>query len=185
MPKYRYTAVDSHRKPVSGELEAASVEAARQGLAAGGLDPQSISLSEIRRPARREGWLSTEEVVELARGLAELSKAGLPLAGGLRALARELPGGRLPGVLREAVMELCGEMDIECLDDRPLTVHEMLAAEEMFVTGSCTGVRPVVRVERRAVGDEKPGPLARRIMQAYQQMLDRECPPGPAETRKG
>lgn len=46
------------------------------------------------KPAPRQGWLSTEDAVELARGLAELTKAGVPLAGGLRALAGELPGGR-------------------------------------------------------------------------------------------
>ncbi len=107
MPRYRYNAVDSEGKPVSGELEAAGAEAAREELAAAGLDPQSISLSEIRRPARRGGWLSTEEAVELARGLAELTKAGLPLPGGLRALAGELPGGRRPYVLWY-VMRLVG-----------------------------------------------------------------------------
>jgi len=99
MPRYRYNAVDSQGRPVSGEVEAAGVEAARKELAAGGLDPQSISLAEIPPPSPRGGWLSTEETVELARGLAELTKAGLPLAGGLRALADELPGGRRPYVL--------------------------------------------------------------------------------------
>ncbi len=56
------------------------------------VDPQG-------KPAPRQGWLSTEEAVELARGLAEVTKAGVPLAGGLRALAGELPGVRLPSVL--------------------------------------------------------------------------------------
>ena len=100
MPRYRYTAVNPQGKPASGELEAAGVEAARRELGATGLDPKSISLSEIRRPPPRQGWLSTEEAVELARGLAEVTKAGVPLAGGLRALAGELPGAGLPGMLR-------------------------------------------------------------------------------------
>jgi len=106
MPRYCYNAVDSQGKPVSGELEAAGVEAAREELAAAGLDPQSISLSEVSPPSPRGGWLSTEDAVELARGLAQLTKAGLPLAGGLRALARELPGGRLPDVLRAMSSQL-------------------------------------------------------------------------------
>jgi general secretion pathway protein F len=99
MPRYRYSAVDSQGKPASGEVEAAGVEAARQELAAAGLEPKSISLSEIPPPSPRGGWLSTEETVELARGLAQLTKASLTLAGGLRALADELPGGRRPYVL--------------------------------------------------------------------------------------
>ncbi len=82
----------------------------------------------------------------------------------------------LPGVVREAVVELCGERGVECTDNRPVTVREMLAAEEMFLTSSCSGVRPVVRVERHAVGDEKPGPITKQIMAAYAELLDRECP---------
>jgi general secretion pathway protein F len=106
MPRYRYNAVDAAGKPASGELEAAGLEAARQELSAAGLDPQSISLSEVPQPGRRQGWLSTEEAVELARGLAEMTKAGLPLAGGLRAMARDLPRGRLPEVLRQMSSQL-------------------------------------------------------------------------------
>ena len=43
--------------------------------------------------------LSAEEAAELAARVAELTKAGLPLGPGLRALADELPGRRLTGVL--------------------------------------------------------------------------------------
>lgn len=52
-------------------------------------------------PDGRPGKLSSDEALELAAQVAELAKAGLPLAGGLRALAEELPGGHLSHVLRE------------------------------------------------------------------------------------
>lgn len=44
--------------------------------------------------------LSPEEATEFAARVAELTKAGLPLGDGLRALADELPGRRLPRMLR-------------------------------------------------------------------------------------
>jgi len=81
----------------------------------------------------------------------------------------------LPGVVREAVIELCQAHDIKCHADGKLTVRDMLDAEEMFVTASCSGVRPVVRVERHAVGDEKPGRVTGRIMAAYADLLAAEC----------
>ena len=81
----------------------------------------------------------------------------------------------LPGVVREAVLELTGRLDIDCDDKAPLTIHEVLAAEEMFITASCSGIRPVVRVERHAVGDEKPGPITKKIMSAYRKLLEDEC----------
>ena len=81
----------------------------------------------------------------------------------------------LPGIVRQAVLELCGTLGVPCEESQPLTVWEMLAAEEMFLTSSLSGVRPVVRVERHAVGTEKPGPVTGRILSAYQELLDREC----------
>jgi len=81
----------------------------------------------------------------------------------------------LPGVVRQAVIELCSQLGIDCDDQTPLRVREMLAAEEMFLTASCSGIRPVVRVERHVVGNEKPGEITGRIVAAYQELLDREC----------
>ena len=81
----------------------------------------------------------------------------------------------LGGVVREAVLELCPSLGIAHHDDRELTVREMLDAEEIFLTGSCVGIRPVVRIERHGVGDEAPGEITRRIMRSYRELLDREC----------
>lgn len=82
----------------------------------------------------------------------------------------------LPGVVREAVIELCSGLGIPCEQDAPLTIRELLAASEVFLTGSGLGVCPVVRIERHVVGDEKPGPVTQRIMEAYQELLAAECP---------
>jgi len=89
----------------------------------------------------------------------------------------------LPGVVREAVIELCAKLGVACDAQSRLTVKEMLAAEEVFLTGSTMGIRPVVRIERHAVGDEKPGKVTKRIMKAYSDLLDAECtaPPGKAK----
>ena len=83
----------------------------------------------------------------------------------------------LPGVVREAVIELCEQLGIECSAADALTVREMLAAEEVFLTASTMGIRPVVRIEAHAVGDEKPGAITRRLMEAYRELLETECPP--------
>ena len=81
----------------------------------------------------------------------------------------------LPGIVREAVIELCGQMNIQCDAETPLTVREMLTAEEMFLTASCSGIRPVARVERHPVADEEPGRITLKIMNAYNDLLDSEC----------
>jgi len=84
----------------------------------------------------------------------------------------------LPGIVREAVLELCRHMEAPALDNRPLTIRELFDAQEVFLTSSCAGIQPVVRIERHVVGAEAPGAVTRRIMQAYRKLLDRECGPG-------
>jgi branched-subunit amino acid aminotransferase/4-amino-4-deoxychorismate lyase len=79
------------------------------------------------------------------------------------------------------VLELCGSLGIVAHDAEPLTIREVLDAQEMFLTSACAGVRPVVRVERHAVGDGKPGPVTRQVLAAYGELLDRECPPPPSQ----
>jgi branched-subunit amino acid aminotransferase/4-amino-4-deoxychorismate lyase len=81
----------------------------------------------------------------------------------------------LPGIVREAVIELCQEHGLECKIDQPLTVHEMLSADEAFLSSSCMGIRPISRIERHLVGDGKPGPITKRIRDAFAALLEAEC----------
>jgi branched-chain amino acid aminotransferase len=81
----------------------------------------------------------------------------------------------LDGVVRQTVLELCDAEGIDRQDEQALTVKEMLAADEMFLTSSCMGVRPVVGVERHVVGEGEVGPVTGKIMAAYAALLDREC----------
>ena len=83
----------------------------------------------------------------------------------------------LPGVVREAVIELCDaeQPGLECDESTPLGVKEMLEADEIFLTSSTMGIRPVVGVEKHVVGDGKPGAVTRKLMSAYQELLQREC----------
>jgi branched-subunit amino acid aminotransferase/4-amino-4-deoxychorismate lyase len=38
---------------------------------------------------------------------------------------------------------------------------------ELFITGTTSGVLPVVAVDKKNIGDGKPGPITRRIEKAY------------------
>ncbi|MEE8451058.1 MAG: type II secretion system F family protein [Thermoguttaceae bacterium] len=65
------------------------------------------------KDAEPRAKLSADEATELASQVASLAKAGLPLESGLRALADELPGGRLPQALREISRRLQGGASLE------------------------------------------------------------------------
>jgi D-alanine transaminase len=72
----------------------------------------------------------------------------------------------LPGIIREYVLELCSDLAIP-LVLRPILVEELASAEEAFMTGTTTEVRPLVQIDGRPVGDGKVGAIARRLYEAF------------------
>jgi branched-chain amino acid aminotransferase len=79
----------------------------------------------------------------------------------------------LPGITREAVLELAKSSNIE-IQIRGLTINDLLDADEAFLTNSIMRVMPVCRVERRALGDDKPGPLTQKLSAAFSDLVATE-----------
>jgi len=93
-------------------------------------------------------------------------------AGRLLTPARDTPV--LPGVTRQAVIELASQLGIPCDADAEPVVDDLLAAEEVFLTASTMGVLPVTHVERHDVGDGNVGTVTRRLLQAYVTLVEKE-----------
>lgn len=74
--------------------------------------------------------------------------------------------GILDGITRAKVMELCRANGIS-LEERRIRPEELRAADELFITSATRGVLPVTRVDEHAIGDGRPGPVTRRLMQLY------------------
>lgn len=82
----------------------------------------------------------------------------------------------LPGIARAVVVEIAGEQSIE-LAQRPLTIDELLDADEVLLTNSIMQVLPVCRVERKNIGTGKPGEMARQLAEHYRKKVATECRP--------
>ena len=73
------------------------------------------------------------------------------------------PGrGILSGVTRKVVLELAEALFP--IDIRDISRAELLAAEEVFITGTSKGLVPVVRVDDGTIGNGVPGPRTRQLM---------------------
>jgi D-alanine transaminase len=57
----------------------------------------------------------------------------------------------LPGITRAVLIDLARETGYK-VEERPTSLEEMARATELFLTGSTTEVRPIVRVDGRPVG---------------------------------
>ncbi len=80
----------------------------------------------------------------------------------------------LPGITRAAVLELASAERIP-VREQPLTLDELMQADEVFLTGSMVEILPVVRVHREPIGSEKPGDVTRQLYEAFGRLVSREC----------
>ncbi len=82
--------------------------------------------------------------------------------------------GVLPGITREAVLELA-RAERWPVAERAFGLDELAAAAEVFLTSSLRGLAPVVRLNGRAIGPAIPGPRTQHLTAAYLALVDREC----------
>ena len=70
--------------------------------------------------------------------------------------------GVLHGITRACVMDLAREDGVAVRESR-LTLDDVYAADECFLTGSAAEVIPVVKVDGNQIGDGSPGLITRRL----------------------
>lgn len=74
------------------------------------------------------------------------------------------PGRKiLSGITRGFILDLA--KDLFTVAVRDVTLEEILSANEVFISGTNKGVVPVVRVDDARIGDGRPGPHTRKLMQ--------------------
>jgi branched-subunit amino acid aminotransferase/4-amino-4-deoxychorismate lyase len=74
--------------------------------------------------------------------------------------------GILAGVTRDLVIELARAQGLP-LTERPIASAEVAGAEEIFTSGSVSGIRGIAAVDGRPIGTRVPGPLTRVLRDAY------------------
>ncbi len=72
----------------------------------------------------------------------------------------------LPGITRQVALSLCRERGLP-VTEYPVLESELEAAEEAMIWGTTTEIMPVVRINDRRIGDGKPGPVTRRLQEAF------------------
>jgi branched-chain amino acid aminotransferase len=142
------------------------------------LDPAIKSISRLASVlARRDAFdRGAHEAVLLdaAGNLTEGTASNVFLVKNGVLMTPALPDGGLPGVTREAVMELAREAENPVVEDR-IPGRDLDRADEILLTNTCWEILPVVDVEGRQVGTGASGRWARELLRRYRDLVRKEC----------
>jgi D-alanine transaminase len=72
----------------------------------------------------------------------------------------------LRGITRTVVFDAVKGQGLS-IEERAFTLQEAFAAREAFITSATQLVLPVVKIDGRAIGDGKPGPIAAALRREF------------------
>lgn len=144
------------------------------------LDPQLKTLNYLNNimasiEASRSGF---EEALMLnSEGfVAEASADNIFVIRGKRLLTPATYIGALPGITREAILEIAPEVGLEPVETH-LTLSDIYNADECFLTGTAAEVIAVSEVDSRPIGTGKAGPITRTINERFRKLTRDEGTP--------
>jgi branched-chain amino acid aminotransferase len=103
--------------------------------------------------------------------LAEGSTTNIFLVSHGELVTPSFESGVLPGITREAVLEIARTSNIRAIE-RLVNLDELVEAQEAFVTNSVLELMPLVSIEGKSIGTGKPGKLTADLLFAYRKLVD-------------
>ena len=127
----------------------------------------------LARAEARRGDADEALFLNTAGQLAETSASNLFIVADGRVLTPPIEAGILPGITRACVLELCQAEGIS-IQEQPLELHQLPAAEEAFLTNSLMEIMPLTSFAGKAIGSGQPGEITKQLQQAYRDLVDEE-----------
>jgi branched-chain amino acid aminotransferase len=79
--------------------------------------------------------------------------------------------GALAGITADVVAELSGKLGIDLIITN-LTPFMLFTADEAFFTGTAMEMVPIREVNKRIIGNGKPGPITKKLMVEFQKVIE-------------
>ncbi len=80
----------------------------------------------------------------------------------------------LAGVARKTVCQLALQKSIKLIE-KDLSIDDLLAADEIFLTNVIMQIMPVSKVEKHTAGDGKPGPMTKKMIKYFNDFIKNDC----------
>ncbi len=98
--------------------------------------------------------------------VAECTGDNLFIVKGGEVFTPPISAGALDGITRRVAIDLLKEMGVVC-QEASLTRHDIFTADECFLTGTAAEVIAAVELDRRSIGDGKPGLLTQKLVEKF------------------
>ena len=76
----------------------------------------------------------------------------------------------LKGITRDSVIELIKKDGMKIVE-KNITVKELLAADEVFMTGTAAEVKSVTKINKNAIGNGKPGNITKDVQKSFMEIV--------------
>ena len=132
-----------------------------------GLLPNVLARQAAVAQGARDAWFVDKDgmVTEAASANAWIvTQAG-------RVVTRPADHGILKGIARTVLFDVIKAQGLS-VEERAFALSEAYAAREAFVTAASQIVMPVVRIDERAIGEGKPGPVATALRRAFHEYAE-------------
>ncbi len=155
--------------------------------------PLTLGVSSLRRPpagswlprAKLSGFYATAAAAHIssrAQGyddalllhadgtVCEVTGANIFLVKDRRLLTPLTPHS-ISGVTRRLIFELAASMSLP-VEQTPLPLEDFIAADEVFITGTFHGIRPVSAIDGVSLAGGAPGEICRSVRQRFERLLN-------------
>ena len=76
----------------------------------------------------------------------------------------------LPGITRQAVITICNENNFIILE-KEFMMNAVYSADESFVTGTFSGITPVIKIDSIKISKSKIGPITNKLQNLYEKKI--------------
>jgi len=102
--------------------------------------------------------------------VAEGSAENIFLVNDGKIITPPLSAGILPGITRDSVINIA-EAEKLSITEKNCNLKELFAADEVFMTGTASEIKPVTEIDDKAIGDGNPGRVTLKLHKIFMDVV--------------
>ena len=130
----------------------------------------ALAMQEALRSGADEALMCNQ-----AGDVVECSQSNFFIVKGRRVITPPLDAGLLPGITRAFVLDMARDEGFEAIEEA-VSVADVRAADEAFITGTTREITPVVRMDTHLIGSGRPGAVSQQLLAAFHARVEQLIP---------